>query len=224
MLSADKRFVTWRLLLAVPLVVSAAIGTAYAAPPLLLDASSYKPDLAVVILQVNWGRAWKCNQYQNAQLQALTFRSIPLDPVEQKSVDLETPSKLFVDNLYLPYALVVAPGEYALTGFDVKAARSTTDVVHMRGTEENLFREGKPIGGTFTARPGEIVYVGHFGLDCGAEPFLWRFHIDGRKEFEGYVAGFRRAYPFLKDVPVHFRPLSTTLFGSPASLEDPVVK
>jgi hypothetical protein len=72
--------------------------------------------------------------------------------------------------------------------------------------------------------PGEIVYVGHFGLDCGAEPFLWRNYIQNREDFEGYVAGFREKYPFAKQVPVQYRLFSTQLFGNPFALKDPTVK
>ena len=131
---------------------------------------------------------------------------------------------MFVDNKFSPYAFVVQPGEYILTAFDVKIARSITDVAHIKGSKDNLIKEGKPIGGSFTVNPGEIVYVGHFGLDCGAEPFLWRYYIDGREEFESYIEGFRQKFPFVKNVPVQFRIFSTQLLGNPFSLKDPTVK
>ena len=164
---------------------------AIAAEPVNLSADTYKPDLGVLIIQANWGRTWKCGQFENAQLQALTFTKSPIDTSESVSLDLETPSKLFVDNKFLPYAFVIQPGEYVLTAFDVKVARSVTDVVHIKGSKDNLVKDGKPVGGTFTVNPGEIVYIGHFGLDCGAEPFLWRTYIDGRMDFEKYIGGFR---------------------------------
>lgn len=195
-----------------------------AAEPVNLSEETYKPDLGVIIVQTNWGRAWKCGQYENAQLQALTFTKSPIDSSEQMSLVLETPSKLLVDNEYLPYAFVVQPGEYILTGFDVKIARSVSDVAHIIGSKDNLIKDGKPIGGSFTVSSGEIVYIGHFGLDCGAEPFLWRYYIDGREEFERYIAGFRQKYPFVKSVPVQFRLFSTQLLGSPFSLQDTTVK
>ena len=194
---------------------------AVAAEPVDLSEDTYKPDLGVIMIQVNWGRAWKCGQYENAQLQALTFTKSPIDNSKQV-LDLKTPSKLFVDNKFLPYAYVVQPGEYVLTAFDVKIARSRTDIVHIRGSTDNLIKDGKPVGGSFTVNPGEIVYVGHFGLDCGAEPFLWRYYIDGRADFERYVDGFREKFPFVKSVPVHFRLFTTQMFGNSYSLGDPV--
>jgi hypothetical protein len=195
-----------------------------AAEPVNLEADSYKTDLGILIIQVNWGRTWKCGQFENAQLQALTFTKSPVDAPKPLSLDLETPSKLSVDNKFLPYAFVIQPGEYVLTGFDVKLARSVSDVAHIKGSKDDLVQDGKPVGGIFTVNPGEIVYIGHFGLDCGAEPFLWRTYIDERRDFERYVDGFRNKFPFVKHVPVQFRLFSTQLFGNPYALTDPTVK
>jgi len=195
-----------------------------AAEPLNLSEGTYRADSGIVITQLNWGRAWKCGQFENAQLQALTFTKSPFDSPESASLELESPSKLFVDNKFLPYAFVVPPGEYALTAFDVKIARSRTDVAHIKGSKDNLIKDGKSVGGSFTVSPGEIVYIGHFGLDCGAEPFLWRYYLDGREEFERYVAAFREKYPFVKHVPVQYRLFSTRLLGAPFSLPESTVK
>jgi hypothetical protein len=195
-----------------------------AAEPVSLSADTYKADLGVLILQVNWGRAWKCGRFENAQLQALTFTKSPIDTPDSVTLELETPSKLFVDNKFLPYALIIQPGEYALTAFDVKVARSVSDVAHIKGSKDNLVKDGKPVGGTFTVNPGEIVYVGHFGLDCGAEPFLWRSYLESREEFEKYVAGFRDKFPFVKQVPTQYRLFSTQLLGYPFALKDSTVK
>lgn len=197
---------------------------ALAAAPVDLSENTYIADLGVIIIQMNWGRTWKCGPYENAQLQALAFTRSPIDSPESALIELETPSKLFVDNKFLPYAYVVQPGEYVLTAFDVKIARSNTDVAHIKGSKENLVKDGKPVGGSFSVNPGEIVYVGHFGLDCGAEPFLWRYYIEGREEFEKYINGFRQKYPFVKNVPVQFRLFSTQTLGNPFSLQDPTVK
>ncbi len=194
------------------------------AEPADLDEATYRADLGVILIQINWGRTWNCGQYENAQLQALTFTKSPADRPDGVSLELETPSRLFVDNEFLPYAYVVQPGDYLLTAFDVKVARSTTEVIHIKGTRDNLIKGGKPVGGSFTVNPGEVVYIGHFGLDCGAEPFLWRYYIEGRSEFERYIEGFRQKYPFVKHVPVQFRLFSTQVLGSPYALDEPVVE
>lgn len=195
-----------------------------AAEPADLDEATYRADLGVILIQINWGRTWNCGQYENAQLQALTFTKSPADRPNGVSLELETPSRLFVDNEFLSYAYVVQPGDYLLTAFDVKVARSTTEVIHIKGTRDNLIKGGKPVGGSFTVNPGEVVYIGHFGLDCGAEPFLWRYYIEGRSEFERYIEGFRQKYPFVKHVPVQFRLFSTQVLGSPYALDEPVVE
>jgi hypothetical protein len=98
-------------------------------------------------------------------------------------------------------------------------ARSSSDVVHLKGDAANLIKDKKSIGGTFTVAPGEIVYIGHFGLDCAKEPFLWRYYIEGRKDFDRYVAGFRKEFPFVQNKPVQFRLFSTIMFGQAYSLE-----
>lgn len=195
-----------------------------AAEPVNLSEDTYQPDKGILIIQANWGRRWKCGQFDNAQLQALTFTKSPIDSPKPMSLELETPSKLFVDSKFLPYAFIVQPGEYVLTDFDVKVARSAKDLTHIKGSKDNLIKDGKPVGGTFTVNPGEIVYVGHFGLDCGAEPFLWRYYIESREEFEKYIDGFREKFPFVKHVPVQYRLFSTEFLGRPFTLNDPTVK
>ena len=189
-----------------------------------LDEDSYQKELGVIIMQVNWGRTWKCGQFDNAQLQALAFTKSSNDQSEAVSLELEAHSKVFVDNKFIPYAYVVQPGEYLLTDFDVKAARSETDILHIKSSKSSLNRKGKSIWGSFTVHPGEIVYIGHFGLDCGAEPFLWRYYIDGRSEFVSYIDGFRQKYRFLEDVPVQFRLFSTNTLGNPYAIDQPTVE
>lgn len=189
-----------------------------------LSSTTYTSEKGVVLMDINWGRTWKCGQYENAQLQALKFTKVDVATSEEQALDLRTPSKLFVDDKYLPYAYVLAPGEYVLAAFDVKVARSVTDIQHIVGNKENLFKESKPIGGSFTVAPNEIIYIGHFGLDCGAEPFLWRYYIEERNDFERYVSGFRNEYPFVKEIPVLYRLFSTEIFGRDYSLSDTTVK
>ena len=161
-----------------------------------------------MLLEANWGRRWDCAGLDNAQLQSLTFAQRANGP----ALELKTPSRLFVDNSFKPYALIVKPGEYFLVGFDIKIAKSSTEVGHLVGEELD--------GGSFTVAAGEFVYIGHFGLDCTAQPMLWRYYIEGKDEFERYAAGFRERFPFVGDTPVQFRLFDTTLFGSEYSLFD----
>lgn len=193
---------------------------AAAAEPVKLREDTYKPELGVVLLETNWGRQWKCGEYENAQMQSLTFTKAPIDGPDPISLELETPSRLFVKNEFVPHALVVQPGEYLLTGFDVKVAHSVKEIAHFRGSRNNLIKGGEPVGGSFKVAAGEIVYLGHFGVNCEAAPFFWRFYLRSRKDFEEYVEEFRKTYAFVKDVPVLFRLLSTRMFGLPVTLDE----
>lgn len=195
-----------------------------AAEPVTLSERTYRPDSGVLMLGLNWGRTWKCGRFENAQIEALTFRRSPLTSDNQVSLELKTPFKIAVEDKFVPYAFVVEPGEYILTGFDVKVARSVSDVGHLKGSEENLVKDGKPMGGRFSVNAGEAVYIGHFGLDCGAEPFLWRHYLESRKEFEGWVAQFREEYPFVRQLPTQVRLFETTSLGNPFALANPTIK
>jgi hypothetical protein len=176
----------------------------------------------IILLAVNWGRRWGCAGLDNAQLQTLTFARLSDQStlVDDTTIKLKTPSRLFVDNVYKPYALSVKPGVYGLAGFDVKIARSVSDVGHMIGNTSNLFDDSKPVGGTFSVSKGEIVYIGHFSLDCAEEPIPWRFYIEGQEEFDKYVAEFKERFPYVGDTPVRFRLFATTMFGLDYSLDD----
>jgi hypothetical protein len=197
---------------------------ASASGPVPLTEKTYKPTLGVLIVQFNWGRKWKCGQFENAQLQEIEFTRSPISDASKVLLEFKTPSKLFVDDKIVPQALVIQPGEYVLTAFDVKAARSVSDVIHMRGSRENLVKNERPVGGTFRVGEGEIVYIGHFGLDCGAEPFLWRTYVENRLTFERFVEGFRKTFPFTRSTPVQFRLFTSESFGHPFELQNPAVE
>lgn len=190
-----------------------------------LSESNYKnhgENKSIIILQINWGRIWNCGGYENAQLQKLVFKRLPLIDKTTNPVSLEfvIPSRLLAKNAFLPYSYIVEPGEYALSESDVKVARSVRDVGHLQGNEAQFFKDGKPIGGTFKAVANEAVYIGTFGLDCYKEPIPWRFYIEGRDEFDRFVEGFRQEYPFVKNMPVAYRLFATSIFGQPYSLKD----
>lgn len=173
-----------------------------------------KDEKAVVIYGVNWGRKWECAEFENAQLERLTFSRI--DPqsnsLDGENIVLKTPSKLFVDNSSITYAIIVKPGEYALTGFDIKVAKSVSEVRHIIAESKHLFENGKPLGGTFKVDSGEIVYIGDFGLDCAYEPIPWRYYIQ-KEDFESYMAGFKKKYKFLADRQIIYRLFQTNEFG-----------
>ena len=110
----------------------------------------------VVIYGVNWGRKWGCAGFENAQLQSLTFSRIDAgsNSFDGETIALKTPSILFVDDVFNSHAIIVDPGEYALIGFDIKAAKSVRDVGHFIAKSKDLFKDGKAVAGTFTANAG----------------------------------------------------------------------
>jgi hypothetical protein len=174
----------------------------------------YKNNKAVVIYGVNWGRQWGCAGLENAQIQNLTFSRIDSASGVPAGEDivLNTPSKLFVDNVSKTYTIIVNPGEYSLTGFDIKIARSASDVRHIKVKDKDLFENGKPTGGSFNVNAGEVVYIGDFGLDCANEPIPWRYYIQ-KEDFERYVAGLKKKYKFLADKQIVYRLFKTNKFG-----------
>ena len=169
----------------------------------------------IVILQVNWGRYWKCGPYENAQLQRLAFRRLreDVESAPDKDWNLSPTSTLLVKPSFVPYVVLLEPGEYALSGYRFKVAASVSDVRVTDGDSSKLIVNGKPVGGSFTVAAGEAIYIGHFGIDCHGEPTPWRFYVDGKQEFNRYVEGFHKRFPFAKDVPVTYRIFQTEHFG-----------
>ena len=174
---------------------------------------SSKAERAVVLYGVNWGRRWGCAGFENVQLQKLTFSRIDSDSksIDGEDIVLNNPAKLLSQNVSNAYAIIINPGEYALTGFDVKIAKSVTEIGHLKAESKDLFENGKPVGGTFKVNAGEIVYIGEFGLDCAYEPIPWRYYIQ-KEYFQSFVDGFKEKYKFIGDKPVIYRLFRTDKF------------
>jgi len=174
-----------------------------------------RTDKAVVIFGVNWSRQWGCAGLDNAQLHSLTFSRIDFSSgnLSGEDVVLNNPAKLLARNVSESYAIIVETGEYALTGFDIKVAKSKSDVSHIKAKNKDLFENGRPVGGTFKVNAGEIVYIGDFGLDCiGNKPIPWRYYIQ-KEDFESYVTGFKERYKFIGDKQIIYRLFQTDKFG-----------
>ena len=175
---------------------------------------SSKAERAVVLYGVNWGRRWGCAGFENVQLQKLTFSRIDSDSksIDGEDIVLNNPAKLLSQNVSNAYAIIINPGEYALTGFDVKISKSVTEIGHLKAESKDLFENGKPVGGTFKVNAGEIVYIGEFGLDCAYEPIPWRYYIL-KEDFGDYVDGLKEKYKFIDDKEVDYRLFQTNKFG-----------
>lgn len=175
-----------------------------------------KNNHAVVLLDVNWGRWWGCGERENAQLITLAFDKLPLKSHENKSkpdLVLQSPSRLMVDPVFDNYAYSIAPGEYALSAFSIKVADSPSKVGFLTAQRDILLKDGKTVGGTFFAKPGETVFIGSFYLDCMYGPTLWRYYPEGHEDFNKRLRAYKNKYPFIDTKNVTYRLFKTTKFG-----------
>lgn len=173
---------------------------------------AHRQDRGVVLLHVNWGREWNCHGHDSAQLQRLTFQRLPAG-AGAREITLDIPSKLRAKDAFQRYALLVPPGEYALSGFRFKVATAVSSFTIYEPDASKLIDNGRPKAGSFRVGAGEIVYVGHFGVDCNGEPSPWRFYIEGEQQFRQYTENFHREFPFTSSVPVTYRLFDTEVFG-----------
>ena len=94
------------------------------------ESGSTRLEGGAVILQINWGRYWKCGPYENAQLQRLAFRRLGenAESPSDKDWELSPSSTLLVKPSFEPYVVLLNPGQYALSGFRFKVAASRSGV------------------------------------------------------------------------------------------------
>jgi hypothetical protein len=196
-------------------------------PPQQITADTYNDKTkGVVVLSVLWKRYWGCGRFQNAQLRSFGFDRMPL----QSNADEKTPdlliegSRLYAESLPVDYVLAVEPGEYALASFSVKVALSSSSVGYGGAGRSKLFQDAasspnksheyKALGGTFDVNAGEIIYIGHFGVDCYRAPIIWRYYVEGRDGFEAYRKTIKAQYPYLDVDAIQYRLFETAAFGS----------
>jgi len=127
---------------------------------------------------------------------------------------LHSPSRMAVDPVFLNYAYSLGPGEYAISAFSIKVADLMSKVGFLTAQREKLYSGGKPVGGLFTVKPGEAVFIGNFYLDCTYGPTLWRYHSDGKEAFDAQVKEYAKRFPFIELNNVQFRLLKTKEFGN----------
>ncbi len=167
----------------------------------------------VVWISVNWGRAWNCGGYQNAQLTSMAFDHLPVAAAESPpDLVMNSPSRLKAEAVFVDYAYLLEAGEYALSGVAIKVAKSVSEVGYVTLDRGRLFDGEHPKGGTFSVAPGEIVYIGNFYLDCAYGPSLWRYYTP-KEQFNKHRRQFKSAYPFLNAKDVRYRLFKTKVFG-----------
>ena len=208
--------------LTIALASSCTCSHAQVVEPLTPDSSLREREgKAVVLMDINWSRRWKCAGFENAQIRSLAFDRMPVAKSaddEPSDLAIEDPSPLTGKPGFVTYGFVVDPGEYALTGMKIKVARSVSDVGFFEAKRTSLLKADQPLAGSFEARAGELVYIGHFFLDCNQRPTLWRYYLKDRSAFNEYVEDVKKKYPALSARNPQFRLFRTTMLGEPFEL------
>lgn len=171
----------------------------------------------VVLLAANWSRAWNCGGFENAELRSIGFDRWGKSPGKDKPPDFVVNGSAGRAG-FINYAFLLEPGTYAVSHAKVKVAKSISDVGYYTATRSELFKSDTPKGGTFEVAAGQVVYIGHFGLDCTNQPIMWRFYIENMKDFQTYVGSYKPHYPYLDLSNVQYRLFKTKMFGKDFSL------
>jgi hypothetical protein len=172
--------------------------------------------MGTVLLDARWARHWNCGKYENAQLVSFAFDQMPLanrPDDEKQDLVVGTTSMLAVEPKFVSYALLVTPGEYALSSFKIKVASSVHDVGYWVAKRSDLIRNGKPHAGSFKVAAGETVYIGNFALDCFQNPSLWRYYSESKEDFQKQLGDYKAKYPFIDLSGVKYRLFETDVIG-----------
>lgn len=175
----------------------------------------------VVLVAANWGRQWKCGRFENAQLKGLSFDkagSLKEGNDAKPDLVLEDSSLLPASSRFINYAYIIEPGEYLLSAFSVKATQSVSNVGYFNATRSDLIKDGRSKAGSFTVSAGEVVYIGHFFLDCAQDPMPWRYYPYDRGDFKKFLSGIKKEFDALDVEQVKFRLFDTTTMGKPFTL------
>lgn len=176
---------------------------------------------AVVLVSANWARRWKCGAFEYAQLQSLSFdlAASSKGPSDKADLIIEDSSLLPASQSFVNLAFIVEPGQYLLSAYKIKAVKSMSQVGYFSGDRSTLVADGKSKAGSFTVAAGEVIYIGHFALDCAQAPMPWRFYPEDRPSFTKYLGVALRDNPGLPIEKAKFRLFETTLIGNAFTLE-----
>jgi hypothetical protein len=210
----------------IAVVAFAAASLAHAADaPVPFTSAAYEAagNKAVVLVSANWARRWRCGAFENAALQSLGFdhaQAKKEDPTDKVDLLIEDSSFLPAGQSFVNFAYIIEPGEYLLSSYKIKAAKSVSRVGYFTGDRGSLISEGKSKAGNFTVAPGEVVYIGHFALDCAKAPMPWRYYPEDKPAFAKYLEAVARQYSGLPIEKAKFRLFETTVLGTPFSLPE----
>jgi len=178
--------------------------------------SAHRATMGTVLMDARWARQWKCGGYENAQLVSFGFDRMSVNTAPKTGapdIVIGTGSQLMAKPQFVNIAVLVPPGEYALSSFKIKVAESASKVGYFTADRQHLLRDGRPNAGSFRVAAGETVYIGNFGLDCLQQPILWRYYTQGKDGFQKHLAQYKVEYPFLDIGSVQYRLFETTTLG-----------
>jgi hypothetical protein len=181
------------------------------------DAVTSNPSKGVLLLAVRWDRRWNCGGFENAQLRVIGFDKLPTTKAGDEiasDILLNDAPLVMTKPVFDNYAFLVEPGDYGLSRLEIKVAKSRSDVGFFKVPRSKFLKDGQSLGGSFAVGAGEVIYLGHFYLDCNQQPILWRYYPEGREGFNGYLASLKKMYPGLDAEKVAFRLLQTKEFGN----------
>lgn len=176
----------------------------------------------VVLISANWARRWKCGAFQNAQLQSLGFDRAGTGKSGSEPVDLllEDDSLLPASARFVNFAFIVEPGEYLFSSYRIKAAKSLSEVGAFASDRGTLITDDVSKAGSFRVSAGEVVYVGHFAVDCASAPMPWRFYPQDRAAFQSYLSGVAKEIGGLPVDRATFRLFKTEILGTDFELPE----
>ena len=204
------------------LLTGVAYGTAIAANSAVAEritgeaVTAAQKSKGVVLLAVRWDRRWKCAGFENAQLRVIGFDKLPSTKANDDAaadIVLDDAPLVMTKPTFDNYAFLVEPADFGLSRLEIKVARSVSDVGFFKVPRSKFLKDGQSLGGTFTVGAGEVVYLGHFYLDCHQQPILWRYYPEGREGFNGYLTSLKKSYPALDVEKVVFRLFQSKEFG-----------
>lgn len=176
----------------------------------------------VVLMDIDWGRYWRCGGHESAQLREIWFDRMPLadrDDDAKPAELLEGSSLPLLDRRGLQnHALIVEPGTYAMTRILIRITKSQLDIGYLDAKRGQLVRDGVAVAGTFRVGPGEVVYIGNFKLECKPPMTLWRYYTAGKEGFARHLLEFGRSFPFADFEGVRYRLFETKTIGTPYEL------
>lgn len=144
----------------------------------------------MVPISVNWGRKWDCGNYENAEVRNIGFDKVNSNYQSNEispDLNINGPSRLLTTPVFVNYAYALEAGEYALSYFNIKVAKSVSDISYFTAERSQLIKNSKPVGQTFNVGKGETAYIGNFWIACSNPSLLWRYYTPAGNSFKNHL-------------------------------------